>query len=645
MSNYCVTPANTEWNDTKGLVSLDYHDIYFPLKDALEGIEHVFCKPNNLPQAWRGKNFFRLGEIGFGTGLNFLVTAQLWKQHSQPLQRLIYASFEKHPLTKDILEKVLYSFPLDSALREEFLQAYPIALSGIHRIHFTDSIILDLVYGDANDSLEDYQGLFDAWYLDGFNPQTNPELWSTALFSHIAHHSHSQTTFSTFSAAGFVRRQLEDVGCEVQKFSGFGNKRESLCGRFVTRLNEDSSSIRSALIVGGGLAGAFLAASLLQRGVVVTLLEKHSALAEGASGNPLGILLPYLRKSADRETLMYLAGYLYSLRLMHSLSLKGALPSFAQPGIVHFPSTQRLKELLSNLKNLNLPQEFVSYISKEDASHFCHTECISDAFFFPSGASVCPSELCHTILESSPYNHNLFLQFNSDVQKIEWKNDAWNIFTGIKNEVFTAEHVFFAQAFEISKIKQAGWLPVEPVRGQICQVGHTQESQQLSHILCYDGYCLPSKMGTHLLGASYHHNDQRSNPNPQENQLLAHRLQQWCPQVQLEAKTPLRSRVSFRTSTYDRLPFVGPLINIEELPDHTVRDQKLPSFKNLYCASGFGSRGLSSIPLLTESLVSSIFSEPCPLPVSSLRALEPARYVHRCLKREERDKLTKKAPK
>ncbi len=644
MSNYCLNAAKTTWDPTKGLISLDYQDIYFPLENALEGIHHVFCRPNNLPGAWQGVQHATLAEIGFGTGLNFLVTAELWKEHSSPKQRLTYVSFEKHPLDKDTLTTLLHSFSLDESLRRSFLEAYPPPIRGIHRIHLSHNITLDLVYGDAHESLKDYQGLFDTWYLDGFNPQTNQELWNSSLFSLIADHSHSKTTFSTFSAAGFVRRQLQELGCHVERFSGFAGKRESLCGSFDGMKPKQENALQSAVVVGGGLAGSFLSSALLERGVRVTLLEKEENLAHKASGNPQGILLPYLRKKADREVLTFLAGYLYSLRTMKALSHKGELSSFAQPGIVHFAATKRLFELLSVLDELGLPADFVQKISAKTASEQTQTRCIAEAFSFPTGSLVSPPELCQSILASSLHTEFFSSHFHSEVKHLRHTGECWQVF-GEKNSLLAqAQSVFLTQAHDVTKLSQTHWLPVEAIRGQIFQTPANNQSEKLSSILCYDGYCTPCSNGSHLLGASYHHNDMRTDPEPKENEILTAKLNNWCPDLQLDGTNSLMSRVSFRTSTYDRFPFVGQITDIDKLPNTKDKEYQLTPHKDLYCALGFGSRGLSSIPLFTESLVSSIFSEPCPLPLSTLKALSPERYVHRCLKRVEQDKLLRESP-
>lgn len=219
--------------------SEQFDDVYFSVQDGLAETQHVFLDGNGLPDAWIGQDVFTICETGFGTGLNFLAVLQLLRSvpvHIRP-KNLHFISFEKYPLTRDYILAHLSHW---DALRNEldsFLSVYPIDLSGgKYDLEVLDGVRLTLYFGDVNDVMPTFAEDVDCWFLDGFKPSSNPDMWSEAVFQNMARLSHTGSTFATFTAAGFVRRGLQSVGFEVRKVPGFGCKREMCVGRFVGEL-------------------------------------------------------------------------------------------------------------------------------------------------------------------------------------------------------------------------------------------------------------------------------------------------------------------------------------------------------------------------------------------------------------------------
>ncbi len=199
-------------------VSTRFDDPYFSLEDGMAETRHVFLDGNDLPARFHGD--FHIGELGFGTGLNAAVALQAWQASGQT-GRLRYTSFEMYPMDPDAMTRALAAFPeLGKAA-----QAVTRALQG------HDSLIaLEVIQGDANATLPAWAGKTNAWFLDGFAPAKNPDLWGDALLAQVARHTAPGGTVATYSAAGHIRRGLEAAGFDVRRAPGFARKRHMTRG-------------------------------------------------------------------------------------------------------------------------------------------------------------------------------------------------------------------------------------------------------------------------------------------------------------------------------------------------------------------------------------------------------------------------------
>ena len=203
-----------EWRDGVVPVSRRFDDPYFSLNDGLAETRHVFLAGNDLPR--RFCDGFAVAELGFGTGLNLLATLI-----ASGGTALCYTSFEAYPMAADDIARALSAFPEAAAVAGPFLDNW----AGGRRQFRLGSLQVQVIAGDARATLPDWQGRADAWYLDGFSPAKNPELWSADLMQDVARHSNPGATFATYSAAGHVRRSLQAAGFTVQRSPGHGHKR------------------------------------------------------------------------------------------------------------------------------------------------------------------------------------------------------------------------------------------------------------------------------------------------------------------------------------------------------------------------------------------------------------------------------------
>ena len=212
-----------EWRSDGVPVSRQFEDPYFSLDDGLAETRHVFLAGNRLPERFRPG--FRIAELGFGTGLNLHAALQAWRQSGQT-GALHYTSFEAYPLDADEMRTALSAFPEILALAEPFLSAWK---QGETRL-VLDELVAEVVIGDARETLALWDSPVDAWFLDGFAPARNPELWEPGLLKLVAERTAPGGTCATYTAAAAVRRGLADAGFSVRRVPGFGRKRHMTLG-------------------------------------------------------------------------------------------------------------------------------------------------------------------------------------------------------------------------------------------------------------------------------------------------------------------------------------------------------------------------------------------------------------------------------
>ena len=219
-----------EWHEGDMPYSLAFGDHYYSRADGRAECEHVFLNGNGLPQRWQDKPVFTIAELGFGTGLNFCETWRQWEAKRPANGRLLFISFEKHLLSTKDMVRALNVWPDLEPYREQLAAHWSRATSACVRIDFDDSTALELHVGDALDCLSGSQDSADAWFLDGFAPARNEAMWSQELMRQVYEHTLPDGTFATYTAAGWVRRNLETAGFNVEKRNGYAGKRDMTIG-------------------------------------------------------------------------------------------------------------------------------------------------------------------------------------------------------------------------------------------------------------------------------------------------------------------------------------------------------------------------------------------------------------------------------
>ncbi|CAN1508867.1 COG4121 Uncharacterized conserved protein [Methylophilaceae bacterium] len=234
-----VVHAAVSWQN--GLAfSEQYQDVYYNSDNGLLETDYVFLQANRLAERWLDypNASFTIAETGFGTGLNFLLAAKLWLDTAPVKAMLHFISAEKHPLSPPDMSKAWQQWPSLKPFSETLIADYPKAITEGEVSLFNQRVRLSLLLGDATTA---YQSLsqqqpniaVDAWFLDGFSPAKNPDMWQASLFKQLAMLSNSHTSFATFTSASAVRRQLMAAGFKVSKQAGYAKKREMLYGQYV----------------------------------------------------------------------------------------------------------------------------------------------------------------------------------------------------------------------------------------------------------------------------------------------------------------------------------------------------------------------------------------------------------------------------
>ncbi|MBT8138517.1 MAG: FAD-dependent 5-carboxymethylaminomethyl-2-thiouridine(34) oxidoreductase MnmC [Gammaproteobacteria bacterium] len=672
-----------------------FGDIYFNPDHGAEESQHIFLAGNQLEQRWRARIKsnnnapFVIGELGFGSGLNFLVTLQCWQNlHIARNATLYYYATEAHPLTRKALRKALAHCKPCPKLAAQLLEQYPDPVASSYTLRFTSGdtrAFLVLLFGDsvdALDQLEHYPSprdakprgeqpgstpaappmfdqkntgqLVDAWYLDGFAPAKNPQMWQPALFAKLARHSHAGSSLASFSVARTVRDNLSACGFEVQRAPGFGRKREMLRGNFSGGVADSTASTRRrgsyphqrayyrqaqplqckapqrALVIGAGIAGCCTASALAERGWRVKVIDRApSAATTGASANDAAVL--YARTAAGASPLSnwHEAAFHFASNFYRGLgcgqTLQGMLKLGEQLGeqwLQDHPECEGRRNVVAS-----------------KASKIAAAEVSEQAIFYSQSGWIKPRDVCERLLE-----HDFITQhFGVAAKNLQRLQDCWLVeFDDSDCQRFDAVVIACAEASK--KFAQSEWLPLKALRGQTSSIASCEHSATLRVPLCGKGYLVPAVDGHHECGASYSINEHDNNEQGTLALKLADHVgnlakaKALLPNMTINETGDAQGRASLRCVTPDYLPLAGPLVDADEFrtafAELARNARRVPAalakpLPGLMVNCGYGSHGFTSAPLLAEILAAELCASPFPLADSLRRAVHPTRFLLR----------------
>jgi len=678
-----LIPAQLQLREDGTPFSSNFDDIYHSEAGGIGQAEYVFVKGNDLPRRWAGRSLFSILETGFGLGINFLVTWAHWRRDPHACSRLHFVSIEKHPFSRQDLRRYFVSLsqthtatygthpestssgmsqlvqlrdelaPLTQALCEQWPELVP----GMHRLEFEGGqVVLTLIFGDAIQVFPTLTMRADAFYLDGFSPSKNPELWSSAIFKGMTRVAAPGASLATYTIAASVKHGLTDAGFVVDRSSGYTSKRDMLIGRFIPRFRvrrheppapfekKFPDSTRHVIVIGAGLAGCAIVAAMAERGWQVTLLERQSGPAMEASGNPAGVFHPIITRDDSFAARLSRSGFLQALRSWSKLLAHGLQFNLHDDGLfVAAQSDEEFSAMETAYAELKLPLTYARLLTPQAASALIGVTPLFGGWYFPQGGWIDPAALCRAQLNAA--GPKLKACFEMSADQLERRDDVWHVLNRHHQSIAHAPVVIVANSHDAGRLTGLRHLPISPIRGQLTLLPYSPEDAHLLPLkqpLIADGYVLPLPNQQLMTGASYDFDD--SDPMLRRDSQIENlrRLHTLLPQSDaIYAHTadtlPLAGRTGFRCVTSDRMPMIGQFANeaqalarAGELSGAHFAD--LPRQDGLYCAFAYGSRGLVWASLAAEILVSQIEGEPLPIDRKLADGVDPARFLLRFLR-------------
>ena len=598
-----------------------YGDVYHARAGAWAQAEHVFLRGNGLPQRWQGRRRFTVLETGFGLGNNFLATWQAWRDSPQRPERLDFISIEKHPLRRDDLARAHRGrhAPCVQPLADALLGAWPPLTPDIHTLLFDGGRVrLLLAFADIAAAVPELVASVDAYFLDGFAPARNPQMWDTRVLSRLARLAAPEATVATWSVARDVRDGLAAAGFIVERAAGFGGKRDMTVGHFSPRHvpapapGRRIAGAQRIAVVGAGIAGAGVAQALSREGASVQVFESEAAPARHASGNPAGLFHGIVHREDGPHARWLRAAALRMQQLLRPLLESGRVTGAF--GLLRAERESPLKEMQALLAAQNLPSDWVQAIETERGA----------AWLYLGGGWCSPASLAQAWLGSP----GVVLHCGSRVDALQPAPQGWTLLDAGGRTLGEAEAVVLANAADAPRLigEEIAW-ELRRQRGQISLLG--AEGPALPLPVADAGYALRLPDQRLLFGATSQADDDDPacrDSDHAHNLAVLERLTDWRP----APGTAPEGRVGWRLQTPDRMPLLGPVPappTMGRRPALQPRD--IDRRPGLYAAFAYGSRGLTQAALAGDVLAAWLTGAAIPVPARLLDAVDCARFAAR----------------
>ena len=564
-------------SDGESIASKDYEDRYFQV-NGFEESKEVYIDGNNLEERWESfsGSCFTIGELGFGLGLNFLTMMHCWLKKERSFN-LDYIGIDKKILEKSNLTLLEEAFPNLKNEIKVLKECDIVGHNGFECISIPDlKIRLVLITEDIQKAINDIcVSNIDAWFLDGFDPKKNPEMWEEDILKTVFDLSSCDSTFSSFTSVGRIRRALLENGFEVSKVSGFGTKRHRIIGKKFIE-NKKSNGIKKIAILGAGLSGSNLAFNLANANIEVDIYDALADLNKGSSGGPIASMYPKFSLDNSPRSKFLIASYFFSLNFY----IKNL--GFENTGLLFYGSDEIKDRWISKILTLGRDDLF-ELLNDDEVENFLGVSKIKKALHVKKGLYLQPLELKKKLLEHRFIKiipNEEFVSFSEEKNKVlvDFKSglrksyDALAVCTGkgLKD---------FNDNLKVSYGLMAGI--------------SNKDLFNIKKPLNHQGYIIPKVDGTNWIGSTYEQSPDLKKENIEEKIKLNHAIFG-------------RKGMSFeiqdiwegeRVSARSNLPIAS----------------KIPETKNIYCIGGLGSRGLSYAPFLAEIVSSAIQDKQIPL--------------------------------
>lgn len=635
-----VRPARIAFDDPPR--SLEHGDVYHPAIGAAEQARHVFLAGNGLPQRWRGRRSFTILETGFGLGNNFLTTWAAWRDDPARSERLVYASIEAHPPTRDDLER-LHARSERPELARALLAAWPPAVPGMHLLPLDDGRVqLQLLLGDVRPMLAAWRGEHDACFLDGHAPRMNPQMWDRHVIEAIGRRAAPGATAATWCATSELRASLAAAGYDAERRTGIGGKRHMTVARHAPRhrarkaaLDVPAVPVRSMIVVGAGLAGAWVARALARRGVEVTVLDGAEAPASGASGNPAGLFHPTVHADDGAHARLHRAAALLAHRELAPWIRQGIVPGGAA-GLLRLEPGTSAAALRALAARLGLPPDYARVLDADDAAALARVPLMHPAWWFAAAGWVDPGAVVRRCLGEP----GIRCASGTAVRAIA-PHDAerrWRACDADGRMLAIADGIVLACGGDAARLAAPHGLvdwPIEPVRGQVSWWQEPGVPLPLLPVVG-DGYAIGDGRIGLLCGATSQPGDAAAGVREADHAVNRQRLARLIGAAPAVMQ-PWHGRAGWRLRTPDRLPIVGAVAALPPEGAGGRRDQVrfLPRVPGLHVITALGSRGIALGALAGEVVAAQACGTPWPLEADLADAIDPARWHVRAARRAQ----------
>lgn len=562
----------------------------------IDECEHVFIDGNNLKNRFRDlspDSNFLIGEIGFGIGLNFLITCKAWLKYTEHNQVLEFYSFDKYIFELEDFNEFISSSSELKEYSEQLIKYYPKNIEGIQKISLFDGrISLNLVIGDISDTQEYIKSMayIDAWFLDGFSPSKNPDLWSKELINSIGNTSYESSTISTYTSSGLVKRNLIDSGFAVRRTKGFAGKRHMLKGDALSKVSSKQGYSKKVAVIGSGITGCILSYLLAQKGIEVDLYEQSDSICAGASSHELLVTYPRLSAHDSAYGRFNLLSYVYATNFYENLKTQ----SWKKTGVLilnHDEDTARRQKALLERRS---DGKIYRHLNYAEASELSGIEVKYDGLHFKDAGYVLPNELCGFLTGSEKIN----VFTNSKIENLS--GDGIKKTFTIRDEHFEYDDVCLCTGSDSSELMNIDGFSTK--RGQVSHLESIGKISRINLPICAKGYISPEVSNLHIVGSSY--SDHKHTDLTQEEHLSNLKKLQIILDEDVKVKS---GKVGLRAISKDHMPMVG------------KKD-------GIFLNTCHGSRASVSAPICAEIISNLITEDAPPLQSRELKALCPLRF-------------------
>ena len=587
-------PPSIVWREGEPPRSAQFGDLYYSAEGGLDEARQVFLAGCGLPEAWRDRRAFCVGELGFGTGLNIIALLELWARARPADGRLSIFSVEAFPLAVADAARALAVWPELAPIAARLLARWPGRRRGFHRIDLPElHATLDLAVMEAGDALAAWSGRADAWFLDGFAPALNPQMWRADVLEGVARCSAPGARLATYTVAGDVRRGLAAAGFTVSRAPGFGAKRERLEARWPGDAVPEGDAPRVA-ILGAGIAGASLARAFRAQGVSPRMFD---AIAPAASNGPAALVTPRLDAGLGPPAALFAqafarAGALYAAQADVVLA----------SGVLQLAVGAKDEGRFAAIARSDLfePGE-MSVIDPAESSRRLG-EPAPPALAMETGLVIEPAPLLSAWLPEVS---------RVAVSCLEYQGGLWRLLGEDGQAIAEAEIICVACG-----MASAGLVPGLALRAVRGQASFAPGALAPGAVL-FGGYVAPAPGGV-MFGATHDRDDEGLDPRPDDHQRNLAAVTEILPGLAAQLGAgPFAAHVGVRATTVDYLPIAG----------------AAPDAAGLFVLTGLGSRGFTLAPLLAEHVAAVALGPPSPLPGPLTDLVDPARFERRARRR------------